>query len=124
LRISSLICTAPSAPENANTGVINPTKKLSPLLSYPPSVKKSVQTSASVLLCGDMTVRTTSTTTNSVMCSTRIRDSTRGNCLERNVLKSKQIETIAKTSSVLCQPAGMYEGWLLMIRPWSVVAAR
>jgi hypothetical protein len=66
-RISSLICTAPSAPEKANMGVISPIIKVIPLLSYPPSARKCVQTSPLLLFWGDMTVNTTITMTNSVI---------------------------------------------------------
>jgi hypothetical protein len=65
-RISSVICTAPSAPEKANMGVISPIIKVTPLLSYPPSARKCVQTSPLLLFWGDMTINTTITMTNKV----------------------------------------------------------
>ena len=46
-RISSLMCTAPSAPMKANTVVIKPTKKDMPLL-YPPMVRYCSKTSSGV----------------------------------------------------------------------------
>jgi hypothetical protein len=81
--ISSLICTAASAPENAKSGVMRPTKKLTPLLSYPPSFKNKIQTSSLLLLVGDITVTTVMTTTKKVMCRRRIDVSTCGRNFER-----------------------------------------
>jgi hypothetical protein len=83
LRISSLMCTAQSAPENAKSGVMSPTKKLTPLLSYPPPFKNRLQTSSLLPLVGDMTVTTVRTMIKRVICRKRMEVSTCGSSFER-----------------------------------------